>query len=95
MALTAEIAALVQRAEVVEEGMGDGMDEEGGVQRVLERLREMEGAQGIVVSAILEVYPPHSFELFFSPLLVLRIPLFTFPHYPSMSSFCSPCILFP
>lgn len=65
MPLTGEVVPLVERGEVVEEGMGDGMDEEGGVQRVLERLREMEGAQGIVVSAILEVFVPP----FFSPLL--------------------------
>lgn len=59
--LTGEITTLVERGEVVEEGMGDGMDEEGGVRRVLERLREMEGAQGIIVSAILEVYIPFFF----------------------------------
>jgi hypothetical protein len=51
---TGEIGPLVQAREVVEEG-GEGMDEEDGVRRVLERVREMEGNQSVVVEAILEV----------------------------------------
>lgn len=51
---TGEIAPLLEVKEVVEEA-SDVMDEEGGIQRILERLRELEGNQSIVVDAIIEV----------------------------------------
>ena len=51
---TGEIPPLLNVMEIVDEA-SDVMDEEGGIQRILERLREVEGNQSVVVEAIIEV----------------------------------------
>jgi hypothetical protein len=54
---TGEIGTLLEGKDVVEDA-SDIMDEESAIQRMLERLRELEGNQSVVVSAILEVTVP-------------------------------------
>lgn len=54
------MGTLLESKELVEEASDMIMDEESGVRRILERLREMEGNQSIVVTAILEVTSPSS-----------------------------------
>jgi hypothetical protein len=49
-----EIPGLLDPKEIIEEA-GDLMDEEGAVERIIERLSALDGNQGIIVTAILEV----------------------------------------
>ena len=65
---TGEIGTLLEAKDVVEDA-GDIMDEESAIQRMLERLRELEGNQSVVVSAILEVIVPW----FLFPHVLLRL----------------------
>lgn len=51
-----EIPTLLEVKEIVEDA-GDLMDEEGAVERILARLRNLDGNQSITVSAILDVLP--------------------------------------
>src|SRR6202035_3846330 len=51
-----EIPGLIDWKEIVEEA-SDVMDEEGAVERVVERLGSTDGNQSVTVAAILEVSP--------------------------------------
>jgi hypothetical protein len=50
-----DIPALLEVKDIVEDATADLMEEEGAVERILGRLTNLEGNQGIVVTAILEV----------------------------------------
>jgi hypothetical protein len=52
-----EIPNLIDKTEIIEEA-GDMMDEEGAVERIVERLNALDGNQSITVTAILEVSSP-------------------------------------
>jgi hypothetical protein len=54
--VTEEIPVLLTVREIVEDA-SDMMDEEGGIERIILRLDELDGNQSICVSAILEVHP--------------------------------------
>jgi hypothetical protein len=52
-----EIPGLLEVKDIVEDA-GDLMDEEGAVERILARLRNLDGNQSITVSALLDVLSP-------------------------------------
>jgi hypothetical protein len=49
-----EIPGLLEVKDIVDDA-GDVMDEEGAIERILERLRNLDGNQSITVSAMLDV----------------------------------------
>jgi len=54
VAATEDMTPLVQKDEIIEEA-NDIMDEEGAVQRLLQRMGTLDGNQAVIVAGILEV----------------------------------------